>query len=74
MIPLTFLYDEYIDRPNLTEQKKPIWVYSSFPHLWGKELYTQMGFFVRSNLADRYSTSIQTTVKFGRFEDHNSPS
>ena len=23
MIPLTFLYDEYIDRPKLTEQKKP---------------------------------------------------
>ena len=22
MIPLTFLYDEYIDRPKLTEQKK----------------------------------------------------
>ena len=24
MIPLTFLYDEYIDRPKLSEQKKPI--------------------------------------------------
>ena len=23
MIPLTFLYDEYIDRRKLTEQKKP---------------------------------------------------
>ena len=23
MIPLTFLYDEYIDRPKLSEQKKP---------------------------------------------------
>ena len=23
MIPLTFLDDEYIDRPKLTEQKKP---------------------------------------------------
>ena len=23
MIPLTFLYDEYIDQPKLTEQKKP---------------------------------------------------
>ena len=31
MIPLTILYDEYIDRQKLTEQKKPIWVYSSFP-------------------------------------------
>ena len=29
MIPLTILYDEYIDRPSLTEQKKPSWVYSS---------------------------------------------
>ena len=29
MIPLTILYDEYIDRPKLTEQKKPCWVYSS---------------------------------------------
>ena len=23
MIPLTFLYDEFIDRPKLSEQKKP---------------------------------------------------
>ena len=23
MIPLTFLYDEYIDRPKLTEEKNP---------------------------------------------------
>ena len=23
MIPLTFLYDEYIDRPKLSEQKNP---------------------------------------------------
>ena len=23
MVPLTTLYDDYIDRPNLTEQKKP---------------------------------------------------
>ena len=37
MIPLTFLYDEYIDRPKFTEQKKkPIWVYSSFPHKGGR--------------------------------------
>ena len=31
MIPRTFLYDEYIGRPKFTEQKKPIWVYSSSP-------------------------------------------
>ena len=31
MIPVSFLYDEYIDRPRLTEQKKTSWVYSSFP-------------------------------------------
>ena len=36
MIPLTILYDEYIDRPKLAEQKKPIWVYSSSPHKWGR--------------------------------------
>ena len=29
MIPLTILYDEYIGRPKLTEQKKRTWVYSS---------------------------------------------
>ena len=29
MIPLTILYDEYIGRPKLTEQKKTSWVYSS---------------------------------------------
>ena len=37
MILLTFLYDEYIDRPKLTEQKKPIWVYSSSPPQVGSE-------------------------------------
>ena len=31
MMPLTILYDEYIDRLKLTEQKKPIWVYGSSP-------------------------------------------
>ena len=30
MIPVSILYDEYIDRRKLTE-KKPIWVYSSSP-------------------------------------------
>ena len=37
MIPLTFLYDEYIDRPKLTEQKKPILVYGSYPSQVGSE-------------------------------------
>ena len=31
MIPVSTLYDEYIDRPKLSEQKKPIWVCSYFP-------------------------------------------
>ena len=31
MLPVSTLYDEYIDRRKLTEQKKPIWVYSSSP-------------------------------------------
>ena len=32
---LTSLYDEYIDRPKLSEQKNPIQVYCSSPHKWG---------------------------------------
>ena len=37
MIPLTFLYDEYIDRPKLTEQKKPPFQYIvPPPHKWGR--------------------------------------
>ena len=28
---VSILYDEYIDRPKLPEQKKNIWVYSSSP-------------------------------------------
>ena len=35
MIPLTFLYNEYIDRLKLSEQKL-IWVYSFFPHKWSR--------------------------------------
>ena len=31
MVPVSTLYDEYIDRPKLAEQKKPILVYSSSP-------------------------------------------
>ena len=31
MISVSTLYDDYIDRPKLSEQKKPIWVYSSSP-------------------------------------------
>ena len=34
MIPVSTLYDEYIDRPTLSEQKKPICVYSSYLHMW----------------------------------------
>ena len=33
MIPLTFLYDEYIGRPKLSEQKNPNWVYSSIEYI-----------------------------------------
>ena len=29
MIPVSTLYDYYIDRPKLSEQEKLIWVYSS---------------------------------------------
>ena len=31
MIPVSTLHDEYIDRPKLTEQKKPSGVYISSP-------------------------------------------
>ena len=37
MIPDSTLYDEYIDRPKLTEQKKHIWVYSSSPLKRGRK-------------------------------------
>ena len=37
MIPVSTVYDEYIDRQKLTEQKKPIWVYSSSPPQEGSE-------------------------------------
>ena len=39
MIPLTFLYDEYIDRPKLSEQKKThlcIEFLPPPPHKWGR--------------------------------------
>ena len=54
MIPLTFLYDEYIDRPKLSEQKKPIWVYSS-PHKWGRNnkmsnFWKEMNLFEQSKI------------------------
>ena len=37
MIPLTTLYDEYIDRPKLTEQKKPLeYIVPPSPLKWGR--------------------------------------
>ena len=54
MITLTFLYDEYIDRPKLTEQKKPIWVYSSCPPQVGSE--QQIYSYSYVNLASNYFT------------------
>ena len=38
MIPLTILYDEYIDRPKLTEQKNPVeYKFPPSPLKWGSE-------------------------------------
>ena len=38
MIPLTILYDEYIDRPKLTEQKNPVeYIVPPSPLKWGSE-------------------------------------
>ena len=52
MIPLTTLYDEYIDRSKLTEQKKTQFVYSSPPPLKrGRNNY-----FIRSH---RYLETLQ---------------
>ena len=31
IIPLTTLKDDYNDRPKLSKQKKPIWVFTSSP-------------------------------------------
>ena len=47
MIPVSSLYDEYIDRRKLTEQnkKKPIWVYSSFPLKRGRNNKLKKYFF-----------------------------
>ena len=40
MIPLSILYDECIDRPKLTEEKKNSWAYSSSPAKVGRNNYS----------------------------------
>ena len=45
MIQLTFLYDEYIDRPKLTEQKNAICVYSSSPHKFKRLIAKLLNFY-----------------------------
>ena len=42
MIPFTFLYDEYIDRPKLTEQKNPFDFIVSPPPQVGSEQICEM--------------------------------
>ena len=38
MIPLTTLYDDYIDRPKLSEQKNPVeYIVPPSPLKWGSE-------------------------------------
>ena len=37
MTPLTFLYDEYIDRPKLFEQKNPFENIVTSPHKWDQK-------------------------------------
>ena len=56
MMPLTFLFDEYIDRPKLTEQKKPIWEYSSFPPQVGLE--QQVHYSCANNFLNLFSESL----------------
>ena len=36
MIPLTFLYDKYINRPNMSEQKNPFEYIAPPPNKWGQ--------------------------------------
>ena len=43
MIPLTILYDEYIDRSKLTEQKNPVgYIVPPSPLKWGSEQLSEM--------------------------------
>ena len=77
MIPLTFLYDEYIDRPKFTEQKKkPIWVYSSFPHKWGRNKYRRQGsgfiIFGSTNTHLKQSRQMIMALIFTAFQLNNS--
>ena len=44
MIPVSTLYDEYIDRPKLTEQKKPVEYIVPPPPQEGSEQKTQQNF------------------------------
>ena len=53
MITLTYFYDEYIDRPKLTEQKKPIWVYSSSPHKGGRNNNSLGPFLKNTNMKEK---------------------
>ena len=69
MIPLTFLYDEYIDRPKLSERKKHIRVYSSSPT---SEVgsNTETLFTLNLNLTTHFSfNNLKTKFQFknGRF-------
>ena len=61
MIPTTFLYDENIDRPKLTEQKKPIWVYSFSHHKWGRNK-DNLNQFILSWLKNRGTVSSGVNV------------
>ena len=64
MIPLTTLYDEYIDRPTLTEQKT-IWVYSSSPQKWGRKIENLSGDHILHQEQARprfYSSSIEVNM------------
>ena len=55
MIPVLTLYDEYIDRPKLTEQKKTVWVYSSFPLKKGRNNNTfHCGYSQREKYENRF--------------------
>ena len=56
MIPITFFYDEYIDRPKLTEQKNP------FEHI---APYPTSGVGTINVIADQHSVKEEIKVIIG---------
>ena len=65
MIPLTFRYDGYIDWPILSEEEKPVSVYTSSTHKWGldKLFFGDKNFDMRINV-------LKLCKKSARYSSH----